>query len=280
MSRNVHPTQTTKQRQRKLFRRQLILPAEHGSWSWLLVPYFVGVLVAGEWNWPALLVLTGGLAGFLMRQPTSIYMRVRAGRGRRSDGALAAGWTLLFAAIALASLAGLLALGRLKLLWLLLPMAVIFVFYIVAARQPRASTRTLWMELAGAAGLAAMAPAAYIAAADSLDNTAWAIWSLMAGQNVLGVLYVRLRIADSHGRPVNRASVLWLHCIVLAAVIIAAGLEAVPWLAIAPFVGFLGRAAWAVLAERPVANIKRFGFGEIGVEVLGGILIAAGWLLR
>ena len=277
MNKSVLSNSTAKPR-RKILRRQLVLPAEHGSWSWLLVPYFVGIIVAGTWNLAAFLVLVGGLAGFLMRQPAMVAMRVRAGRGRRVDGRTALAWTIFFAAIALTCLLGLLVLGRSALFWLLIPMAGIFVFYLLASRQQRASVRTLWMELAGALGLAAMAPAAYIAAIGQLDNTAWALWALMAGQNGLGVLYVRLRIADTHGRAMNRMPVVWFHGLVLLGAVAAAALEAIPWLAVAPFAGFLIRAIWAAARVRPVADIKRFGFGEIGAEILGGLFIAAGYV--
>ncbi|UCG25809.1 MAG: YwiC-like family protein, partial [Chloroflexota bacterium] len=248
---NSVPSNTTPKSPRKIFRKQLILPAEHGSWSWLLVPYFVGLIVAGTWNLAAFLVLLGGLAGFLMRQPATVAMRVRAGRGRRADGRPARVWTVIFGAIALACLLGLLALGRADLLWLLIPMAGIFVLYVLASRQRRASVRSLWMELAGALGLSAMAPAAYIAATGQLDDTAWALWALMAGQNGLGVIYVRLRIADTHGRVVNRMPMVWFHGLVLLGVVAAAFLEAIPWLAVTPFAGFLVRAIWAVARVRP-----------------------------
>ena len=273
------PSNTTATPRRRIFRKQLILPAEHGSWSWLLVPYFVGVIVAGTWNLAAFLVLLGGLAGFLMRQPAAVAMRVRAGRGRRADGRPALAWTIFFGAIALACLLGLLALGRAALLWLLIPMAGIFVLYLLSSRQRRASVRSLWMELAGALGLSAMAPAAYIAATGQLDNTAWALWALMAGQNGLGVLYVRLRIADTHGRAVNRMPVVWVHGLVLLGVAAAAVLEAIPWLTVVPFAGFLIRAIWAAARVRPVLNIKRFGFSEIGAEIIGGLFIAVGYIL-
>ncbi|HUM70123.1 MAG TPA: YwiC-like family protein, partial [Chloroflexota bacterium] len=67
------------------FRKQLLLPAEHGSWSWLLVPYRVGTAVAGAFNLATLLVLVGSLALFLLRQPATIWLRIRQGRGRQSD---------------------------------------------------------------------------------------------------------------------------------------------------------------------------------------------------
>lgn len=268
-------SETTKRR--RYIRKQLLLPAEHGSWSWLLVPYFVGILVAGELNTRALLALFGGLAGFLVRQPATVYMRARTGRGRKSDGSPALVWLILFAGVSLTSFAGLLILDLFELLWMLVPMAVLFILYVFASRQRQASTRTLWMEVAGAIGLAAMAPTAYIAASGGLDQIAWTLWVLMAGQNVLGVLYVRVRIADTHERPRDTKPVLWGHSIVLLFVIVAALYGLVTWLAILPFAGLMLRAAWVGLTPRPVPNIKQFGFIEIGVEIAGGLFIASSW---
>ena len=76
-----------------------------------------------------------------------------------------------------------------------------------------------------------------------------------------------------------RSPIVWVHTLVLAGAIAAAFLEAIPWLAIVPFAGFLLRAIWAAVRVRPVANIKRFGFSEIGAEILGGLLVSAGWVL-
>jgi hypothetical protein len=264
----------------RTFRKQLVIPTEHGSWSWLLVPYFVGLLVAREWNLAAVLVLIGGMAGFLVRQPAISWMRIRSGRGRKSDLGLAKAWTVGLGLIAVICFLWLLLLGRAMLLWLLIPMVVIFVLYLVASRQRRSSVRTLWMEVAGAAGLAATAPAAYIAATGTLDGTAWALWGLMAGQNMLGVLYVRLRIADTHDRSMSRTPVIWGHVGVLLLFVVAASVEAIPWLAVVPFAGYLARALWAAARTRPVGNIVRFGFTEIGVEIVGGVLIVAGYWIH
>lgn len=269
---------TRKKKGSRLFRKRLVIPAEHGSWSWLLVPFFVGVLVAGRWSLAVTLVLVGGMAAFLLRQPLTIWLRVRAGQGRKRDGPPAAAWTLGLATVALLCFIGLMALGLTAILWLLVPIVSIFALYLVAVQQRRANSRSLWMEVAGAAGLAAMAPAAYMAGSGRLDAVAWLLWGLMAGQNGLGVLYVRLRIADTHGRNMNRRSVLLAHALVLAAAAVLAYVGGTPWLAVVPFAAYLLRAAWAVKGRRHVANIKRFGFGEVGVEILGGLLIAAGWL--
>ena len=275
----ISTSQKRKRQRRRFFRKSLVILAEHGSWSWLLVPFLVGAGVAGRLHFAALLVLCGALAAFLMRQPATAWLRIRQGRGRRADEKLAAGWALGLALLATLCLVWLLLLGRTPLLWLLLPLAFLFTLYLGVAQINRSRTRTLWMELAGAAGLAALAPAAYVAATGRLDTTAWLLWAIMATQNAAGVLYVRLRLADRHEREMGRLPVLWGHLLGLAVVVATAAWGNVPWPVVLPFAGFLLRAVWTVAAPRPIANVKHFGFTEVGVEILSGLWIVASYLL-
>ena len=74
----------------RLFRKNLVIPTEHGSWSWLLAPFFVGAGVAsqvgageGQSLLPLAFTLVGGLCAFLVRQPASAWLRIRRGRARR-----------------------------------------------------------------------------------------------------------------------------------------------------------------------------------------------------
>ena len=179
-------TETAVQR-RRLFRKSLVIPTEHGSWSWLLVPFFVGAAVASwivpeghPYLLPLMLTLVGGLCAFLVRQPAAAWLRIRRGRGNRAAQPLAAGWTLGLALVASICLIGLLALGRVALLWLVIPFASVLLLYLVAARSGRAAMRALWTELIGAAGLALMAPAAVIAATGRVNLLVWALWGLIA----------------------------------------------------------------------------------------------------
>lgn len=270
---------------RRIFRKSLVIPTEHGAWSWLLVPFAVGTVVgsrvAATGSLPGLallLTLIGGLSAYMIRQPATAWARIRRGRGRRADLPLVTGWGAAFATIALLCLLSLLALGRQELVGLLLPFAVILVLYLAAAMGGRAAMRALSMELAGAAGLALMAPAAIIAATGHLNALVWPLWVLMALQNVLGVLYVRNRLADTHGRPASKGLTLGGHLVAL--LVVLAGIIAgwFPWPVLLPFVGFLLRALWVVRRPRPVANVRRFGFTEVGMEILGGALIAVSYL--
>jgi len=277
---------TTVAPRRAFFRKSLVVPTEHGAWSWLLVPWLVGAAVglAAPVNAPLaglalLLTLVGGLSAYMIRQPATAWLRIRQGRGRKADQSLALGWAAGFSLLALFCLLGLLLLGRTALFGLTVPFLTILLAYLLAARAGRAAMRSLSMELAGAAGLALTAPAAYIAASGELTPVALALWALLALQNAMGVLYVRLRLADSKQRPANRSLTLWGHVAAFAAVLASGALGWTPLLAAVPFAGFLVRALWAVRQPRPVPDIKRFGFTEVAVELLGGALIAAGYLL-
>lgn len=260
-----------------LFRKHIVLPAEHGSWAWLFVPFTVGTAVAGQFTLSSLLVLLGGLAVFMLRQPATVWFRARRGRARKGDGRLAAMWIVIWSVVGLACLMGLLLLGRTALAWLLLPTLAIMGLYVVAARYGRSGLRSLGMETAGAAALALMAPAAVIAATGALSGLAWGLWGVMAGQNVLGAWYVRLRIHDSHQRAINRTAVWLAHALGLLLVILASAWQLVPWPIVVPYATFLARAIWAAAAPRPVTHVKRFGFLELGVEITSGLWIIASY---
>jgi len=256
------------------YKRSVVMPTEHGAWSWLLVPFLVGAIVSGGFGLAGVLSLVVGLSGFLVRQPATVWMSLRRGKGRAADGQLAWGWMMLFTVLFATSLGGLLIMGRVDLFLLLGPMAAIMIIYILAARQKRSSVRNLWMEVAGAIGLAAMAPFAYIAIVGEIEDTVWILWALMAIQNVVGVLYVRLRVADTHQRSGDRRPMLYGHLVGLAAVAATVALLSVPALVIVPFVLLAVRAMWTFIRPRPIPVIKKFGFTEIGVELLSGLWIA------
>lgn len=263
----------------RVFKKTLLLPAEHGSWSWLLVPFLAGVGVAGAWPLSTFLVLSGGLSAFLVRQPATAWLRIRQGRGRRSDRSLAAGWTLTFSSVSIISLAGLLLSGHTELLWLVPPILLILLLYLAIAQINRSQIRTLWMEVAGAGALAVMAPAAYVAGRDSLEPTAWVLWAVMATQNIVGVLYVRARIAHRHGREVNGTLLVAGHVVGFLLCTALVVFTAAPWPLLIPFGAFALRAAWVALRPRPLHNIKRFGFSEVGVEIISGLWIVASYQL-
>jgi hypothetical protein len=274
----THRDRASGRSKRPLFRKALILPAEHGSWSWLLVPFLAGVAVARHLEPALLLVLVGALAAFLLRQPATAWLRIRQGKGRRSDEGLALGWTVGLGLVALLSLVALLALGHLRLLWLLPPVVVMLALYLALARGHRAQVRNLWLELAGAGVLAAMAPAAYVTATGGLDAIAWSLWLVMGLQNGLGVLYVRQRLADTKPKhePLPRL-MLGGHLLGLLLVAALVATAFLPPLVLLPFAALALRAAYYARRPQPLEDIRRFGFREVGVELISALWVAAGY---
>ena len=261
------------------FRKQLLLPSEHGSWSWLIVPYFVGAIVGGTFNLAVLLIFTGSMAAFLVRQPASLWARARRGNGRSRDIPILKRIIAILTTVAALSFIGLMAFGLTDLLLLIFPVALFFVVYVFSARQKQSDTRVLGMEVAGSAALALVAPAAMVAATGALSAEAWMIGGLMAAQNVLGVLYVRQRVADTHERAGNRQLMLGMHTAVFVFTLIAAALHWMPVLAALPALLFLLRALWTYRTPHPIFHIKKFGFSEVGVEIVGGFIVAMAYLL-
>ncbi len=263
----------------KLFRKSILLPAEHGSWVWLLVPFVVGASVGGSARLELWLLLSGVLAIFLFRQPFIVWMRLRKGKGRPADRPLAAGWAALLASTGLICLAALLGRGLGLLLWLGLPLIPVLVVYVLAASNRQSKVRTAWIELAGALGLAVTAPAAYVASTGRLESTAWVLWAVMAAQSAVGMFYVRLRIADTHRRSAKRWVPMAIHLIVTLGAIVAARVGGLPWAAAVPFVALSARSVWVTPSPRPIASVKRFGLLEAGVAIVAGLMVVLGYRL-
>jgi hypothetical protein len=243
------------------------------------VPFFVGVGVVRQFNLPMLLTLMGGLTVFLLRQPATVWLRARRGKARAADGPIAATWVSIWLVVGFLCLVGLLAFDRSAILWLILPFIAVLALYLIAARYGRSGIRSLWMELAGAAALSLMAPAATIASDGLFEYWEWALWGLLAAQNVLGALYVRLRVADTHKRSIKRWPILAIHLLGFIFVLVQGITDGVPLATAVPYGGFLVRAGWTAASPRPVDNIKRFGFMELGIEIVSGLwLIGSYWL--
>jgi hypothetical protein len=267
-----------------LARYRLILPSEHGSWSLTLVPFIigagVGALTPALGALPAtLLCLTTVLALFLARQPLNLWLRISRGRGRRSDRPAALFWSAALLIVAALSSAGMLALGRWAVLWLALPalITLIATLTLTAVLGPR----RLITELIGVSGLALSAPAAAIAVTARLDALAAIVWALSAMHSVVGVLYVRLRIDERHGRA-GREQAAWViaaHTLSLLAVIAAALPGWLPWPVTVPVGLLLVRALIVAYRRPPITSVKRFGFTEAGLSLAFALIVIASFLL-
>jgi hypothetical protein len=265
-----------------LKRYRVIFPAEHGSWSLMIVPFLTGAGVAaavgaadGYAVGGVVLCLLAVLALFLARQPLTLWMRIARGKGPASRLQEARFWTLLLALVGAGAGTGLLVLGRWPLLWLAIPAAAVLT--VTLAIQTIKGPRLLVTELVGVVGLALGAPAAYVSAAGRLDDTAWLVWGLAALHNVISVLYVRLRIDHQHGRATERQSawVIAAHILSLLAVVALAAIGWLPWPVGLAMALLLVRALIVARQHPPIENVQRFGLTEMGLALAFAALVIA-----
>jgi len=184
-------------------RHSLIFPREHGAWGLLLVPLFVGA-VAG--------LLTGSTAGplapftilvlslFWLRTPLENWWGTVPTKARTADEfQLVRNAALALTTMAAAALLWLFATGwNQGLGWLGMIAAAAFIGQAVIRRVSK-KARTA-AQMVGAAGLTAVAPAAFCVVTGILNSEAWLLWLLNFLFAANQIQFVQLRI---HGAQVT-----------------------------------------------------------------------------
>lgn len=253
------------------------MPAEHGAWGMLLVPYLCAAAVAGVWNVPVVLCGVLALGLFVLRGSMEQQGGWRALR-LPEHGAIAG--VLLATA------------GALVLLYGRTPLIVVGVagvaLYAVqealvsAHNGARLEKRSLAAELVGVVLLSLAAPAAWIAARGSLEAEGVQIWALNVLFFLGGVMYVKYRVRGllAHReftgwreRLAFAWPVLLYHLLLLAflaASIFLRELSAAVLLAFAP--GIL-RASGLVFQLGQKFPIRRLGWMEIVHSVVFAALL-------
>jgi hypothetical protein len=177
----------------RFFRKHYALPAEHGAWIWWIGPFLLGLAAGGGFN-PALgITLIGALAAFLLRQPTTLIVKVISGRRPGSDLAPAAAWGIFYSLVALGSAVLLVSLGYSMIPWLAIPGLPVFLWHLwlVSRKEERGQQG---IELVGSGVLALAAPAAYWVSGGENSLEAWIIWALSWLQSAASIVYIYLRL--------------------------------------------------------------------------------------
>jgi hypothetical protein len=231
--------------------RVRLLPREHGTWAMLLVPWAVGVGVAGGVRIAHLLLLIAALAFFLAHHHVMTWWRARA-----DARAVSARFAVLFGAVGLLAGAPLVFVAGIR---PLLPYAAVVVVLtgVALSLVARRLDRALPGQMLAAVGLPLAAPVAWTVAHGVVDRVALALWLLNAAFFAGAVLYVRLKIeARARRAPLTDAAAkLAFAWPTLAA---DAALVVVAWLAIR-LGGFspLALVAFATVAVQAVAGVVR-----------------------
>jgi hypothetical protein len=272
-------------RQRSLRWKHIALPAEHGAWVFLSSPLAIGLALGGVTP-ASLLLVVGALAAFLIRQPVTIAVKAYSGRRAKSELGPAAAWLAIYGLIGLATLAGLLALGYGRLLWLAVPALPILAWHLYLVSR-RAERRQALMEIVASGVLALAAPAAYWVGLGSYDAAGWGLWALAWLQVTGTILYAYLRLEQRQWKaaPLLRAGLVHARPALvfnLAAFALVLGLALAGllprWLPLAYLIQPL-ETLWGTLHPAVGVKPKHIGIRQLIVSVLFTVVFILLWRL-
>lgn len=247
--------------------RAVAIPNEHGGWGLTLEPVLLGLLVAPS---PAGALLgVAALLAFLVRTPLKLLSIDRRHHRWVERSRLAARVaTIELALIGLLGVAALLLAGWVWLVPVLLAAPLVIVEW---SYDSRGRGRRLVPELAGAAGIAAVA-ATIALAGDASWSLAAALWMILAARAIGSIQFVRVQIARLRrgAGDIRRSDLAQLAAVLVAAVAATVEPRVVPG-AIAIAVMASLQTWWVRTA--PIAP-RQLGFTQLGLGL--GVTLATG----
>jgi len=177
----------------RLWQRHIAIPTEHGSWVFLFSPLLIGLFLGKTIGAGSLILALAILAGFLIRQPVTVVVKVYSGRRPRSDLLPARFWMLLYGVIGGVALLWLVLWGYSYLLWLVIPALPVFGWHLWLVSK-RAERKKPGVEIVASGVLALAAPAAYWVGSGKYLPDGWLIWGLCWLQAAASIVYAYLRL--------------------------------------------------------------------------------------
>lgn len=176
-----------------LFRRQVAVPQDHGSWVFILSPLLIGLFAGKSFSPASLSLVAAAMAAFLIRQPVTMAVKAYSGRRPRTDLPAARFWMIFYGVIVLLALAGLVARGYLYILYLAVPGVPVFAWHLwlVSRREER---RQAGVEILATGVLSLAAPAAFWVGLGYYDPQGWWLWLLAWLQSAASIVYAYLRL--------------------------------------------------------------------------------------
>ena len=178
---------------RNLFVRHIAIPQDHGSWVFLLSPLLIGLFAGGNWSSASVFLIIAALAGFLIRQPATILVKIYTGRRSRRDLPAAFFWISIYIIIGVLGLGGLILLGYQYILLLGLPGILVFAWYLYLVSQ-RSERHKIGVGIVASGVLALNAPAAYWVGVNWPDPRGGWLFILIWLQSAASIVYAYLRL--------------------------------------------------------------------------------------
>ncbi|MFC1997924.1 YwiC-like family protein [Chloroflexota bacterium] len=268
----------------KYFRRNIAITNEHGSWVFLLSPLLIGIFAGGNWSTPLVYLIVAALAGFLIRHPIAIVVKVYSERRPRRDLPAAYFWILIYGLIGLLMVIGLVLRGFGYVLFLALPGIPVFGWHLWLVSR-RAERRQAGVEIVASGVLALCAPAAYWISIGNPDLVGLWLWILTWLQSAASIKHAYLRLEQREWKDVpplqtrlqtGQSALMYstFNLLLIGVLAIAGWLS--PWL-FAPYTLQWSETIWGTL--NPAVGVKptNIGLRQLIVSTLFTILFIITW---
>jgi hypothetical protein len=266
------------------FRRQIYLPQDHGSWVFIFSPLLIGLFAGGTFSSACFYLVVAAVAAFLIRQPITMAVKVYSGRRSRTDLPAVRFWILLYGALILLALIGLLSAGAGYVLFLAIPGLPVFAWHLwlVSKREER---RQVNVEIIATGVLALAAPAAYWVGIGRYNSTGWWLWILTWLQNAASIIYAYLRLEQREWKLTPPHSMLWKAGLRAFAyttfnllITLGLGLASVlPRFLFLPYLVQWSETLWGIFHPAIRWKPTRIGIRQIIVSTLWTILFIITW---
>lgn len=185
---NIQPVSFSK----VLRSKHIAIPSEHGAWIFLFSPLLIGLAIGGlsKGTFPLVMAM---LSAFLVRQPTTMLVKIFSGRRPKNDLYASLIWFLIYSLVLFFSLVVLILQKTIFILFLAVPAIPVFIWHLWLVSK-RAERRQKWIEIAASGVLALAAPAAYWVGLQRYDSIGWFLWGLSWLQVAGTILYAYLRL--------------------------------------------------------------------------------------
>lgn len=253
----------------------------------ILSPLLVGIFAAPGFSPASINLIVAAMAAFLIRQPVTMAVKAYAGRRPRTDLPAARFWMVMYGAVLLAALAGLVAEGFFYVLYLAVPGVPIFAWHLwlVSRREER---HRAGVEILATGVLALTAPAAFWVGSGRYDPAGWWLWVLTWFQSAASIVYAYLRLEQRTWDSVpdrrerfhaGQRALAYTSFNVLGAASLGMGAGVLPRWILVPYLFQWLETVWGV--EHPAAGWKptKIGIRQLVVSTIWTVLFILFWRL-
>jgi len=268
----------------RLFRKQLAIPQDHGSWVFILSPLLVGLFAGENFKQESVYLIVAAMGAFLLRQPLTIMVKACSGRRSQADMTPALIWCLFYGAVILIAMIGLVTAGFGYLFYLTIPGIPVFVWHLYLVSK-RAERRKVGVEIIATGVLSLAAPAAFWVGTGRYDFAGWLLWVLTWLQSAGAIVYAYLRLeqrgrAESPGKSVawkmGRRSFLYASFNLVFSLLLGIA-HITPFWIFVPFLLQWSETLWGIFHPATGMKPTAIGIRQLIVSILWTILFILCW---